>query len=132
MMGLDTNVLIRYILQDDPPQSAAATAFIESACTASSAGFVCNIVLVELVWVLEQGYGYDKEAILGVLKQLSATTELVLETPLLVRQTIQTFEDSNAGFADCLLSAINRHSGCEETVTFDKKAGKLPDFKLLA
>lgn len=132
MIGLDTNVLVRYILQDDPSQSVAATTFIESACTAVSPGFVCHIVLVELVWVLEQGYGYDKESILTVLKQISATAELVLETPHLVRQTIQTFENSNVGFADCLLSTINHHYGCDETVTFDKKAAKLADFRLLA
>lgn len=132
MMGLDTNVLVRYILQDDPTQSAAATTFIESACTVVSPGFVCHIVLVEVVWVLEQGYGYDKESILTVLKQISATAELALETPHLVRQTIQTFANGNAGFADCLLSAINRHNGCEDTVTFDKKAAKLADFRLLA
>jgi len=132
MMGLDTNVLVRYILQDDPAQSAAATTFIESACTAVTPGFVCHIVLVELVWVLEQGYGYNKEAIVNVLKQISTTAELALETPHLVRQTILTFEHSNAGYADCLLSTINHHYGCDVTITFDKKAAKLADFRLLA
>jgi len=72
MMGLDTNVLIRYIVQDDPVQSSAATEFIETRCTQQMPGFVCTIVLVEIVWVLERGYGYEKPIILAVLKQILA------------------------------------------------------------
>jgi predicted nucleic-acid-binding protein len=68
MIGLDTNILLRYIVQDDPIQSGIATTFIETHCTAKTPGFVCNIVLVELVWVLEGGYGYDKNSIITVLK----------------------------------------------------------------
>ncbi|PPD50125.1 MAG: PIN domain-containing protein [Methylobacter sp.] len=131
MIGLDTNVLVRYIVQDDPIQSGIATTFIETYCTAKTPAFICNIVLVELVWVLERGYGYDKKSIITVLKQISATTELKVETPALVWQAILGYQDGNAGFADCLLVAINRQHECDTTYTFDKNAAKNTGFKLL-
>jgi predicted nucleic-acid-binding protein len=131
MIGLDTNVLVRYLVQDDPEQSLLATAFIESDCTAESPGFICNIVLVELVWVLDQGYGYAKEYVVAVLSQLLSTSELKLENPDLVFKAIQLYRNTNVGFADCLLSVINHQQGCSSTATFDKKAAKLSEFKLL-
>lgn len=107
MIGLDTNVLVRYIVQDEPAQAAIASEFIEKHCTESAPGFVNNIVLVELVWVLERGYGYDKTAILSVLKQMAATTELNLENVESVWQAIKVFESGNVGFADCLIAVVS-------------------------
>lgn len=131
MIGLDTNVLVRYIVQDDPEQSALATTFIESRCTTDSPGFVNNVVLVELVWVLERGYSYPKSAILSVLKQLVVTAELKLEHSDSVREAVRLYEMGSAGFADCLIAALNRQYGCSMTMTFDRRAGKHPDFALI-
>ena len=131
MIGLDTNVLVRYIVQDDPIQSGIATTFIETYCTAKTPAFICNIVLVELVWVLERGYGYDKKSIIAVLKQIVATTELKVEASGLVWQAILAYQDGNAGFADCLLVAINQQHACNTTFTFDKNAAKNAGFELL-
>jgi predicted nucleic-acid-binding protein len=131
MIGLDTNVLVRYIVQDDLIQSGIATTFIETHCTAKTPGFVCNIVLVELVWVLERGYGYDKYSIITVLKQISATTELKVETSALVWQAILAYQDSSAGFADCLLAAINQQHECSATYTFDQNAAKMQGLSCL-
>jgi predicted nucleic-acid-binding protein len=131
MIGLDTNVLIRYIVQDDPLQAAMANAFIEANCTVESPGFICNIVLVELVWVLERGYGYDKKLIVDVLKQVASTSELRLENISLAWQAILDFQNGSAGFADYLLAQINRTHGCEFTYTFDRKAAKSGAYKLI-
>jgi predicted nucleic-acid-binding protein len=132
MIGLDTNVLVRYIVQDDPMQAGIATTFIETHCTAETPGFICNIVLVELVWVLERGYEYDKKSILTVLKQVAVTSELRLENSTLAWQAIMDYENGIAGFADCLLAAVNQQQGCDVTFTFDQRAAKNSSFKLLS
>lgn len=131
MIGLDTNVLVRYIVQDDPAQVATATAFIEKHCTAEAPGFVNNIVLVELVWVLERGYGYDKSAILSVLKQMAVTTELRLENVDSVWAAINAYETGSAGFSDCLIGVVNRQRTCLATYTFDRRVAKNAGFELL-
>jgi predicted nucleic-acid-binding protein len=132
MFGLDTNVLVRYIVQDDPIQAGSATAFIETHCTAETPGFICNIVLVELVWVLERGYGYDKKSVVTVLKQVAVTSELQMENSVLAWQAIMDYESGTAGFADCLLAAVNQQYGCDVTYTFDQRAAKYSSFKLLS
>lgn len=132
MIGLDTNVLVCYIVQDEPIQADAATTFIDTNCTVETPGFICNIVLVELVWVLERGYGYDKKSIIAVLKQIATTTELRLENPSLVWQAIIDFQNGGAGFADCLLVETNHQHGCNATYTFDRNAAKNGRFKLLS
>ncbi len=131
MIGLDTNVLVRYIVQDDPTQAAIASAFIEKYCTETTPGFVNNVVLVELVWVLERGYGYDKSAIHSVLKQMAATAELKLENQESVWQAIEDFASGNAGFSDCLIAVVNRQYACRTTYTFDRRAAKNSGFELL-
>lgn len=132
MIGLDTNVLVRYIVQDDPLQAALAASFIESHCTADMPGFIGNIVRVELVWVLDRGYRYDKKSVLGVLKQVAVTSELRLENSALVWQAIRDYENGTAGFADCLLAAVNQQHGCNVTYTFDQRAAKSNKFMLLS
>lgn len=131
MIGLDTNVLVRYIVQDDQSQAAVASAFIEKHCTETTPGFVNNVVLVELVWVLERGYGYDKMAILSVLKQMAATTELRLDNLESVWQAIKAYEAGSAGFSDCLIAVVNRQYACRATYTFDRRAAKNSGFELL-
>lgn len=131
MIGLDTNVLIRYVVQDDPVQSAIATELIETRCTQQAPGFVCGIVLVEIVWVLERGYGYDKSVILAIVKQMLSTAELVIENADLVWTAVMDYESHGAGFADCLLGRLNQYHGCLKTYTFDSKAAKTPCFERL-
>lgn len=131
MISLYTNVLVRYIVQDDPIQAAIASAFIEKQCTETTQGFVNNVVLVELVWVLERGYGYDKSAIHSVLKQIAATAELKLENRESVWQAIEAFSSGNAGFADCLIAVVNRQNACRTTDTFDRRAAKNSGFVML-
>ena len=132
MTGLDTNVLLRYLLQDDPKQSPVATRFMEENCTFEHPGRISIIVLCELVWVLSRGYKYDRPSIAKVLREMLAAPELTLEQDEAVWQALRLFEQGVAGFADDLIGVVNHRSRASPTVTFDKNAAQEPLFKLLA
>jgi predicted nucleic-acid-binding protein len=121
MIGLDTNVLVRYVAQDDKKQSAIASEFIES-LTPTAPGFVALVTVVELVWVLQSSYKASKEEIITVLETLLRTRELKLENAETIWQAIRRFSESNADFADCLIERSAHAAGCDHTVTFDSKA----------
>lgn len=124
MIGLDTNVLVRYIVQDDPAQAARAGALIERSCTTEEPGRIDAVVLCELVWVLEGAYGYGRDIIARVLRQLLSTAELTVDSPHLAWPALRAYERDGADFADYLIGARNRESGCTTTYTFDKRAAK--------
>ena len=88
MIGLDTNILVRYITQDDPQQSEVANHLIETRCSRSNPGHIGQIVLCELVWVLRRAYGYDKQQLLGLLDQLLVTAELDIENEQLAHRAL--------------------------------------------
>ncbi len=121
MIGLDTNVLVRYLTHDDPPQAAAATRMMSS-LSFDSPGFLSLIVIAELVWVLAISYRYQKKEIEQVLESLLRTKELVIERADLVSQALRTFRGGRADFADCLIERCCRAAGCKHTLTFDWKA----------
>ena len=131
MIGLDSNVLVRYIVQDDPAQSHAATRLIESQCTVHSPGWVGITVLMGLVWVLTTAYRYEKAVVTSVIRQLLRTTELMVEDREIAWTALREFETGIADFADCLLSHRNRASGCTQTYTFDRKAARGRHFALV-
>ena len=131
MIGLDTNVLVRYLVQDDPGQSRKAAQVIAKRCTRDDPGFVNRIVLCELVWVLESAYGYSKDTIVVVLEKLLRTSQLKIEDMQSAWIAFRIYQKGKADFADCLLGTTNRIGGCNETVTFDRAASKLEDFQLL-
>ena len=131
MIGLDTNVLIRYIVRDDPAQAQAADGLIEGRCSRQTPGFVSHLVLVEIAWVLGQGYGYPREALSEVIAVLLTTEELVIEQPPVVRTALKAYVDTGADFADCLIGEVHLGLGCDATYTFDKKATRLPTHRLL-
>ena len=128
MIGLDTNILVRYIVRDDPAQTDAATRLIESHCTAEIPGFVSLIVLVELVWVLSRGYRYDKTIVVTVLRKILAASELIVEASPLVWTALSDFEKDNADFSDYLIAHQNKTAGCNLTYSFDRKTHKHPFF----
>ena len=121
MIGIDTNVLVRYLVQDDPEQSAQSTLLIEQECTLSSPGYLSNIVLCELVWVLTGAYKYDKNLVIEVMEQILVTTELLVENENVVRKAINDYKIGSADFSDYLIVNNNQQSGCSKTYTFDKK-----------
>jgi predicted nucleic-acid-binding protein len=121
MTGLDTNVLVRYLTEDDPVQTTAAGRVMDS-FSAESPGYVSVIVLAELVWVLESLYRFTKKEIEQVLETLLRSEELVLERAEIVSQALRMFRGSRADFADCLIERSGHAAECRYTVTFDKKA----------
>ena len=131
MKALDTNVLIRYLVQDDPKQSAIANKFIEKHCSTEQPGFISHIVLCELAWVLESNYGLGRKEIALVLERLLQIAQLAMMDTSCVWKALHDYKRSNVDFADHLLARVNEAQGCEVTVTFDKKAGMQPLFELL-
>jgi len=121
MIGIDTNVLVRYLVQDDPEQSAQSTVLIEQQCSLSSPGFLSDIVLCELVWVLTGAYKYDKDLVIEVMEQILVTAELSVKNENLLRKAINDYKIGNADFSDYLIVNNNKQSGCVKTYTFDKK-----------
>ena len=131
MIGIDTNVIVRYIVQDDPEQSKAATRLIEQACTIDNPGFINQIVLCELVWVLRRSYKQDKANIYHVIEQILQTDRFLIEDIQLVWKALQAFKESRADFADCLLGQKNLQAGCDYTATLDDAASQLAGYKHL-
>ena len=121
MIGLDTNILVRYVMQDDPKQSAKATRLIES-LTPEAAGFVSVIALIELVWVLTSCYDLKREQIAQALEALLRAKELVLDRAEQVGQALRVFRTRSADFADCLIERTAHAAGCDRTMTFDRPA----------
>lgn len=131
MRGLDTNVLIRYLVQDDPAQAKAATRFIEAECSGEAPGFVNHIVLCELAWVLEGCYRQSRQHITRVLEQVLRVAQLQVDDPQVVWRALDDYRAGKADFADHLLARVNQASGCADTVTFDTAAGKAAGFVVL-
>ncbi|MCS4310701.1 putative nucleic-acid-binding protein [Pseudomonas sp. SJZ103] len=130
MIGLDTNVLVRYVTQDDPVQSPKASELIESLTTLSP-GFVSLVSVVELVWVLQSCYQSAKNDIVVVLETLLRTRELTIEHAEVIWQALRRFTANNADFADCLIERCAHAAGCEYTATFDLSAAKAAGMKRL-
>lgn len=122
MIGLDTNILARYIVQDDAEQSDAATRLIEGQCTAQTPGYVCVPVLMELVWVLTAAYRYEKSVVASVIRRILMTTELLVEDRETAWAALREFETGGVDFADCLIARRNHARGCARTYTFDRRA----------
>jgi predicted nucleic-acid-binding protein len=131
MIGLDTNVLVRYIMQDDLKQSPLATRFIESR-SIESRGFVPLVSVVELFWVMSSAYELDRGQLIAALEGLLRTKELVVERAEIVWKALRIFQSANVDFADCLIERSAAAAGCEKTMTFDRGASKSAGMTLLA
>ncbi|GAA5056215.1 PIN domain-containing protein [Nocardia callitridis] len=118
MIGLDANVLIRYLTQDDPVQSALANKVIDG-LTEDEPGYVTMIVLAEIHWVLRRGYRQDPDLVTDVLLGLLDSTEIVVERADTVRQALRSAAEG-ADFADALVHQLGKEAGCERTFTFDE------------
>jgi predicted nucleic-acid-binding protein len=130
MIGLDTNVLVRYIAQDDAAQSPKASALIES-LTADEPGYVTQVALVEVVWVLSSLYAADRDQIAKVVEGLLRTKELSVEAAETVWKALRVFTSSKADFADCLIERVCHDAHCEYTATFDTKAARSAGLRLI-
>ena len=131
MIALDTNVLVRFLTQDDAEQAQLASSLI-SGLTSDDPGFVCREVLVELVWVLERAYNYPRADIAGALAGLLAATELVIEEADSVADVLHLYENKGYGFSDLMIRQAARRSKSHKLVTFDKTAAELDGVDWLA
>lgn len=124
MIALDTNVLVRFLTQDDAAQAALANETILS-LTPDAPGFVCREVLVELVWVLERAYKYSKTDITAALEGLLSAAELEIEAGDDAGASLSAYCDGGFGFADLMIAAAARRASARTLVTFDRKAARL-------
>lgn len=131
MIGLDTNVIIRYLMQDDKNQFAHAEKVIESAIKHKELVHINLTVLCEVVWVLSYHYELKKDDIIKFLNLLLHAEQIEIENRQLALGSFQEYQKSQADFADCLIGQANQAFGCTTTYTFDKKAAKLPSFSHL-
>jgi predicted nucleic-acid-binding protein len=132
MIGLDTNVVLRYLAQDDPRQSKAARGLIDGRLTRDEPGHICTITVAEIAWVLKRLYAGSREEIADAIEGLLAAPTIVVEHRSLVRQAVQDFRESTAEFSDCMIARVNAGAGCDTTFTFDRAAAKLARFRLLS
>ena len=130
MIGIDTNILVRYIIRDHPGQSKKATDLLES-CTEKEPGFINAIVLAEFIWVLEKRYKYSREQIFSMLEILLSTRELKFEHANAAWHATYTYLKTKAGFVDLFLGRINNYYGCGSTMTFDRNAAQTSDYDIV-
>jgi predicted nucleic-acid-binding protein len=131
VIALDTNVLVRFLVQDDPLQAQLATKVIDQ-LTDDAQGFVSREVLIELVWVLERAYRLGRTEIASALDGLLSATELNIEGSDEVAPALELYRNDGFGFADLMIAAAARRAGASELVTFDRKAARLPGVRLLS
>jgi predicted nucleic-acid-binding protein len=130
MTGLDTNILIRYLAQDDPVQSPLATDIMESRLTEENLGFISIVAMVETVWVLDRAYGLADDEIVTALERILQTDTLLVENEQEVFTAAMALKAGAGSFADALVGALGARAGCVRTLTFDKTALRLPGFEL--
>lgn len=132
MAGLDTNVLVRWLVADDDGQTAQVQRLFESARASQSAFFVPTTVMLELEWVLRSRYRLDKAAVLLAFNALLETQELEFEAEAAIERALHLYRQAAAEFADCLHAGLCGASGKAPLLTFDVKAARLPDTALIA
>ena len=135
MIGLDTNVLVRYMAQDDPKQSAVATRLIEKELSPGEPGFISLVVLAELCWVLKRLYSASADELIAAVEDLLNTPQFHLERRDAVIATVQHMKDINGakvGFVDALTAQLAAAQGCSHTVSFDRMAVRSAGMVLLA
>ena len=130
MIGLDTNVLVRYIMQDDSRQSPKASKLVES-LTVDSPGFVSLVSVVELGWVLSSSYGLTRDQLVQGFEALLRTKEIVIDRAAEVMKALRVFKATSADFADCLIERTASGAGCDRTMTFDGGAAKAAGMTLI-
>lgn len=131
MIGLDTNVLIRYLTQDDPVQSAKATDIFERRLTLKTPGFVSLVAMVETVWVLDRAYGLTTQEIATAVERLLQIEVLTIEDEQEVFTAMVALKQGRGSFADALVAELGARAGCTRTLTFDHKALRLSGFELV-
>ena len=122
MIGLDTNVLVRYLAQDDPEQSARATQVVEQELTEDTPGFIGLVVLVETAWVLQRLYRASAEEIRETVTDLSGSRAILVENRDVVARALALSKKNSCGFADAIIATSAFSAGCDKVISFDRGA----------
>lgn len=130
MIGLDTNVLVRYIMQDDPVQTPQANALVD-ALAADRPGFVAVVSVIELAWVLTGCFGLERTQVADAIEGLIRSKEILVERADVVWQALRIYREGVGDFADCLIARSAAAAGCERTMTFDRGAVKACGMELI-
>ena len=130
MIGLDTNVLVRYLTQDDPVQAAQATEVIERRLSEQDPGFISVVAMTETVWVLERFYRFGSARIVSAIERMLGAETLVVDSEPEVFTAMIALKEGRGSFADALIGALGAKAGCSRVLTFDRKALRLPGFEL--
>jgi predicted nucleic-acid-binding protein len=128
VIGLDSNLLIRYLVQDDPVQSKKAALRIDEALRSDEVLYLNHVVICESCSVLGRVYGYGFEEISDTLEKILSAAQFEFEEKDALWQALGDFRGSGADFADCLIGVKNLRAGCSATLTFDKRAARLAGF----
>ena len=132
MIGLDTNVLVRYMAQDDPIQSKIAADLIERRLTERDPGFISIVAMIETAWVLERVYGLSGAEIARAIERTLQTGVIVVESEQEIFTATVALREGRGSSADALIAALGARAGCTATVTFDRRALRLSSFELLS
>lgn len=128
MFGIDTNVLVRFLVRDDEAQFERARRLIKREVSAGRRVFVNQLVIMETEWVLRSRYAVSKHQIIEALSGLLDAADVQFEDEPVMEQALFLWKDTTADFADCLIGAKNRRLGCRATASFDATASRLPGF----
>jgi len=122
MIGLDTNLVVRFLVQDDPAQAALASEVFGS-LSSDRPGFVGSVVLAEISWVLARAYRAGREEIAAAIEGLLRSEEIIIENTEAAYRALAVFRDGRAvEFADALIAETARLAGADEALTFDRRA----------
>jgi predicted nucleic-acid-binding protein len=130
MIGLDTNIVVRYPVQDDLEQARQATNLIERRLTERNPGFISVVAMAETAWVLERAYGLTAATIAMAIERILQTAELLVENEQQVFTAMIALKEGRGSFANALIGALGQLAGCEFTATFDRTALRLAGFAL--
>jgi predicted nucleic-acid-binding protein len=128
MIGLDTNVLVRFLVRDDEAQYERARRLIRREARAGEPACISLVVLLEAEWVLRSRYQLSKAELIGAFSDLLSAVDLTFEDEAAIEEALFIWQDAGAQFADCLIGARYRALACSATATFDQGALKLPGF----
>jgi predicted nucleic-acid-binding protein len=131
MTGIDTNILVRYFVKDDPHQTRLAVTFLRGR-TPSDPGWVSLTALAELAWVLAYSYKRKRTEILQVIEMLLLSEDIVVESERIAMQALTIFRNGKADFPDCLICMLAKGAGCDRVFTFDRMSARDAGMELLS
>ncbi len=129
MIGIDSNVLVRYLCRDDPNQTALADQLIEQRLSLEEQGFISAIVIAETAGVLRRSYRWSTLQLADAMELLLAAGTLVVENSQAVAEAVTMVRQGRGDFTDALIGAAARKAGCSQVMTFDRGALRLPGFQ---